>query len=70
MSINKPIITSTLRTVGAQDVILAPDVIEVFPKSPVTAALSQIPFYSFDLQQTYTAPLNRASPEFNTTRFS
>ena len=31
--------------------------------------LSQIPLYSFDLQQTYSAPLNRSLPEFNTARF-
>ena len=70
MSINLPIITSTLRASGAPDVIADSDAIEVFPESPVTAALSQMPFYSFDLQQTYTAPLNRALPEFNTARFS
>lgn len=35
----------------------------------VAASLSQQMFYSFDLQQTMTAPLNRALPEFNTARF-
>ena len=70
MSINKPIITSTLRAAGAPAVILATSVDETAPESPVTAALSKVAFYSFDLQQTYTAPLNRAAPEFNITRFS
>ena len=70
MSINMPIITSTLRASGAPAVIVDSEVPVEVPVSLVTAALSQIPFYSFDLQHTYTAPLNRVAPEFNTVRFS
>lgn len=36
----------------------------------LSASLSGRMFYSFDIQQTLGAPLNRAAPEFNTARFS
>jgi len=37
--------------------------------APVSASLSYRSFGSMDLTQTLQAPLNRAAPEFNTTRF-
>ena len=70
MSVNVPRITSTLRSSGSPAVVIDSSIEEIIPITLIAAALSQIPFYSFDLQQTGTAPLNRALPELNTVRFS
>ena len=70
MIVNVPRVTATLRVAGASDVVVDPAVVEPVSEPLITAALSQIPFYSFDLQQTGRSPLNRSLPELNTARFS
>ena len=70
MVVNMPRITSTLRPSGSPDIVVDSGVEGAIVGTLISAALSQTPFYSFDLQQTGIAPLNRAFPEFNTARFS
>ena len=47
---------------------IATDIVPITGIS-VAAQLSQQQFTSFDLNQTYSAPINKAIPELNTTRF-
>ena len=70
MTVNMPRVTGTLRPAGALGVVLPVTIIAPIPATLIHAVLSQMPFYSFDLQQIGSAPSNRVSPEFNTTRFS
>ena len=70
MSVNLPRITSTLRPAGSLGVATISEIEPVVPPTFVLSGLPRIPFYSFDLQQTGIAPLNKALPEFNTVRFS
>ena len=59
-------VTLTAQTATATITVDAASFLNV---APVSASLSYRSFGSMDLTQTLQAPLNRAAPEFNTTRF-